>query len=93
MGDINHRDDPSTFNQFITDNDSTKWLETMQLEMNLMHVSQVWTLMNPFKGIVPIRCKWVYKKKIGSISEVETYNTKLVVKVKRRELTMRKLSH
>lgn len=36
--------------------------------------------MDPPEGIIPIKCKWVYKKKNGSIDKVETYKARLVVK-------------
>ena len=32
------------------------------------------------EGIVPIGCKWIYKKKIGTDGKVETYKTTLVAK-------------
>lgn len=36
--------------------------------------------MDPPEGMVPIGCNWVYKRKIGSTSEMETYKARLVVK-------------
>lgn len=54
-------------------------LEVMKSEMNSIHVNQVWTLVDPLKGIIPIRSTWVYKRNIGSIGEVVTYKARLVV--------------
>lgn len=57
MEDNDYGNDPSTFDQTMSDKDSTKWLEAMQFEMDSMHAKQVWTLVDPLKRIVPIRCK------------------------------------
>ncbi|KAI5338403.1 hypothetical protein L3X38_017674 [Prunus dulcis] len=38
----------------------------MKSEMNSMYANQVWTLVDPPEGIVPIGNKWVFKRKKGS---------------------------
>ena len=45
-----------------------------------MHSNQVWTLVDPPEGIVPIRCKWIFKRKIGADGNVETFKARLIVK-------------
>ena len=45
-----------------------------------MYANQVWTLVDPPKGIVPIGCKWIFKRKIGEDRKVETYKFRLVAK-------------
>ena len=62
----NHDDYPTTFEEALLDKDSSKWLEAMKSEMDSMYANQVWTLIDPPKGIVPIRCKWIFKRKIGA---------------------------
>ena len=52
----------------------------MKLEIDSMHLNQVWTLVDPPKGIVPIGYKWIYKRKIGVDDKVETYKARLVAK-------------
>ena len=52
----------------------------MKSEINSMHSNQVWTLVDPSEGIVPIGCKWIYKRKIGADGNVETFKARLVVK-------------
>ena len=42
----------------------------MDLEIEFIHQNQVWYLVDPLEGIVPIRCKWIFKKKIGADGEV-----------------------
>ena len=36
--------------------------------------------MDPLEDIVPIGCKWIYKKKIGADGKVETYKARLMAK-------------
>ncbi|KAM1444438.1 hypothetical protein ACFX2I_040587 [Malus domestica] len=46
--------------------------------MDSMYQNQVWTLVDPPEGIVPVRNKLVFKRKIGAEGNVETYKAKLV---------------
>ena len=55
-------------------------MEAMKSEIDSMHSKQVWSLVDQPEGIVPIECKWIYKKKIDANSKVETYKTRLVAK-------------
>ena len=52
----------------------------MRIEMDSMYANQVWTLVDPPEGIVPIGYKWIFKKKIGADGKVETYKARLVAK-------------
>ena len=52
----------------------------MKSEMESMYANQVWTLVNPPKGVKPIWCKWVFKKKIDVDGNVQTYKARLVAK-------------
>ncbi|PKI44202.1 hypothetical protein CRG98_035407 [Punica granatum] len=79
-GDNDHRDDPTTYEEAISDIDSSKWLEAMKSEMDSMSKNQVWDLVDPPEGIVPIGNKWVFKRKIGADGKVETYKARLVAK-------------
>ncbi|KAL0455115.1 UNVERIFIED_CONTAM: Retrovirus-related Pol polyprotein from transposon TNT 1-94 [Sesamum latifolium] len=45
----------------MSDIDSNKWLEVIKSEMDSMSSNQVWTLVDPHKGVKPVGCKWVYK--------------------------------
>ena len=48
--------------------------------MKSMKVNDVWTLIDPFEGVKPIGCKWVFKRKRGADEKVETYKVHLVAK-------------
>ncbi|KAL0457767.1 UNVERIFIED_CONTAM: Retrovirus-related Pol polyprotein from transposon TNT 1-94 [Sesamum latifolium] len=72
--------DPKTYGEAMSDIDSDKWLETMKSEMDSMGSNQVWTLVDPPKGARPVRCKWVYKRKLGADGEVTAFKARLVAK-------------
>ena len=80
MGDESHGDDPSTFDEMMSDIDFEKWLDAMKLEIDSMHLNQIWTLVNPSERIVSIGYKWIYKRKIDTDGKVETYKARLVAK-------------
>ncbi|PKI58367.1 hypothetical protein CRG98_021242 [Punica granatum] len=83
-GDNDHGDDPFTYEETISDIDSFKLLEAMKSEIDSMNESQVWDLVDPPEGIIPIRNKWVFKRKIGADGKVETYKARLVAKGNRQ---------
>ncbi|KAK8685928.1 hypothetical protein V6N13_124959 [Hibiscus sabdariffa] len=73
-------DEPKTYQEAVSRPDSEKWLEAMRSEMDSMSDNQVWTLVEPPKGIKPIGCKWVFKKKTDMDGNVQTYKGRLVPK-------------
>ncbi|KAL0290817.1 UNVERIFIED_CONTAM: hypothetical protein Sradi_7042000 [Sesamum radiatum] len=66
--------DPKTYREIMSDIDSDKWLEAMKSEMDSMGSNQVWTLMDPPKGVRSVGFKWVYKHKLGADGEVTGLN-------------------
>ena len=80
MGHKDHKDDPSIFDEVMSDIDSEKSLDAMKSKIDSMHSNQVWTLVNLPEGIVPIRYNWIYKRKLGADGKVETYKARLVAK-------------
>ncbi|KAL0410984.1 UNVERIFIED_CONTAM: Retrovirus-related Pol polyprotein from transposon RE2 [Sesamum latifolium] len=47
---------------------------------NSMGSNQVWTLVDPPKGVRPVGCKWVYKRKLEADGEVTAFKARLVAK-------------
>ncbi|KAG8501099.1 hypothetical protein CXB51_003178 [Gossypium anomalum] len=74
------QDEPRTYQEAVASLDSEKWLEAMRSEMDSMYENQVWTLVDPPKGVKPIGCKWVFKKKTDMDGNVQTYKGRLVAK-------------
>ena len=52
----------------------------MRAKMDSMYANQVWSLVDPPEGVIPIGCKWIFKRKIGADGKVDTYKAWLVVK-------------
>ncbi len=73
-------DEPATYAEAVVGPDSEKWLEAMRSEMESMYTNQVWTLIDSPKGVKPIGCKWVFKKKVDMDGNVITYKGRLVAK-------------
>ena len=75
-----HIDDPTIYEEPLLDRDSSRWLEAMITEMDSMYTNQVWILIDPPKGIIPIRCKWIFKRKISAVGKVKTFKVMLIAK-------------
>ncbi|KAG8497050.1 hypothetical protein CXB51_008289 [Gossypium anomalum] len=56
------QDEPRTYQEAVASLDFEKWLEAMRSEMDSMYENQVWTLVDPPKGVKPIGCKWMSKQ-------------------------------
>ncbi|KAM1450369.1 hypothetical protein ACFX2I_037618 [Malus domestica] len=80
LGDNDTKEDPRDYTEAMSDIDSKRWQEAMKSEMDSMYQNQVWTLIDPLEGIVPVGNKWVFKRKIGVDGNVETYKARLVAK-------------
>ena len=50
-------DEPTTYEEAISDIHSNKWLEAIRFEMDAMHVNQVWSLVDPLEKVKPIVSK------------------------------------
>ncbi|KAL0294631.1 UNVERIFIED_CONTAM: Retrovirus-related Pol polyprotein from transposon TNT 1-94 [Sesamum radiatum] len=72
--------DPKTYGEAISDIDLGRWIEAMKSKMDSMSSNKVWTLVDPPKGVKPVGCKWVYKRKLGADGEVTTFKARLVAK-------------
>ncbi|KAL0313376.1 UNVERIFIED_CONTAM: Retrovirus-related Pol polyprotein from transposon RE2 [Sesamum radiatum] len=72
--------DPKTYGEAMPDIDSGKWLEAMKSKMDSMGSNEVWTLVDPPKGVRPVGCKWVYKRKLVANGEVTAFKARLVAK-------------
>ena len=80
VDEVDQGSDPRNFIEDVSDIDSGHWLDAMKSEMDSMYSNKVWTLVDPPEGIVPIGCKWIYKRKIGADGKVSTFKARLVAK-------------
>ena len=73
-------DEPTSYQEAISNPDSDRWLEAKKSEMQPMYDNQVWTLIDPPDGLKTIGCKWVFKKKTDMDGNVYTFKERLVAK-------------
>ena len=70
----------TTYQEAIVGPNSEKWLNSIKSEMQSIYDNQVWTLVDPPKGVKTIRCKWVFKEKTDMDGNVNVFKAHLVVK-------------
>jgi hypothetical protein len=66
-------DDPTSFEEAMRSDHSSKWLEAMKDEMKSMNANKVWDLKIIPKGAKIVGCKWVYRTKLDFQGNIETY--------------------
>ncbi|KAA0041297.1 gag/pol protein [Cucumis melo var. makuwa] len=60
--------------------DKDQWVKVMDLEMESMYFNLVWELVDLPKGVKPIGCKWIYKRKRDSTRNIQIFKARLVAK-------------
>ena len=68
----NPDDDSTTYEEALEDVDVQEWKKAMDREMESMGSNSVWSLIEAPKGVKPIGCKWIYKRKRGPYGKVES---------------------
>ena len=66
-------DDPTSFEEAMRSDHSSKWLEAMEDEMKSMNANKVWDLEIIPKGAKTVGRKWVYKTNLNSQGNIERY--------------------
>ena len=77
---IDSEEDPVNYKEAPEDVDAQEWLKAMDREMESMYSNSVWSLVEAPKGVKPIGCKWIYKRKRRPYGKVETFKARLVAK-------------
>ncbi|XXG72826.1 hypothetical protein AAC387_Pa07g1836 [Persea americana] len=78
--DIDIKEDPKTFKEAIKNENSDKWLDAMNDELESMATNEVWDIVELPKGSKAVGCKWVFKTKKDSKGKVERFKAQLVAK-------------
>ncbi|KAG8478983.1 hypothetical protein CXB51_028891 [Gossypium anomalum] len=79
--DIDANREPSNYSEAISCEDSEKWMFSMQEEMESLHKKRTWDLVKLPKGKKVVHCKWVFKKKEGTLGvEEPRYKARLLAK-------------
>jgi hypothetical protein len=55
-------------------------VEAMLEELNSMRKNKVWELVSLPNNRKPIGCKWIFKRKLNAVGQVEQYKARLVAK-------------
>jgi hypothetical protein len=72
--------DPTSFEEAMRSEQSSKWLKAMEDEMESMNANKVWDLETIPKGAKTVGCKWVYRTKHDSKGNIERDKARLVAK-------------
>jgi hypothetical protein len=78
--EVQMEDDPTSFEEAIRSEYSTKWLDAMKDEIKSMSTNEVWDLEPIPKGAKTVGCKWVYKTKYDSQRNIDKFKARLVAK-------------
>jgi histone deacetylase 1/2 len=72
--------EPSTYYEAIQSGEAQQWKQAMDEEINALLQNRTWELVELPKGARVIGCKWVYKKKLNQIGQVERFKARLCAK-------------
>ncbi|KAL0322768.1 UNVERIFIED_CONTAM: Retrovirus-related Pol polyprotein from transposon TNT 1-94 [Sesamum angustifolium] len=72
-------EDPKTYIEAITSIDSSFWKEAIKNELDSILENHTWDLVDLPRGSKPIKCKWVFKKKIRPDGSIDKFKARLVV--------------
>jgi hypothetical protein len=73
-------DDPTSFEEAMRGEYSSKWLDAMKDEIKSMSTNKSWDLEKIPKGAKTVGCKWVYKIKYDSQENIDKFKARLVAK-------------
>ncbi|KAJ9556835.1 hypothetical protein OSB04_011449 [Centaurea solstitialis] len=76
-GDLN---EPVSYGEAVSGNESKQWQEAMKAEMQSMYDNHVWELEDLPQHCKVVEHKWVFKKKTDMDGNVHTYKARLVAK-------------
>ncbi|GJS91825.1 retrotransposon protein, putative, ty1-copia subclass [Tanacetum coccineum] len=77
LGDLN---EPANYKAAMLDQESNKWLDAMNAEMQSMKDNQVWRLVDLPPNGKTVGSKWLFNKKSDMDGNVHTYKARLVAK-------------
>ncbi|KAK4383708.1 Retrovirus-related Pol polyprotein from transposon TNT 1-94 [Sesamum angolense] len=72
-------EDPKTYVEAITSIDSSFWKEAIKNELDSIMTNHTWDLVDLPVGSKPIKCKWIFKKKIKPDGSIDKFKARLVV--------------
>ena len=81
MAEIIEYHEPSNYREAVSSENSAQWNIAMSEEIKCLHKNQTWELVKPPKGQKIVGCRWVFKKKEGTIGvKALRFKARLVAK-------------
>ena len=77
---VEAENDPETFLEAASCNESDLWYYAMNGEMNSVKSNNIWDLVELLHRMRAIGCKWVYKTNKDSLCNIEIHKTRLIAK-------------
>jgi hypothetical protein len=77
---ISTNDEPKSVGEVVDLAEGKLWKEAMVEEMESLHQNETWDLVKLPSGINPVDMKWVFKKNMNTIGQVEKFKARLVAK-------------
>ncbi|XP_076918737.1 uncharacterized protein LOC143579267 [Bidens hawaiensis] len=78
--DAGKHNDPISYNEAMSNDQSSEWNKAMIDELHSMRKNDVWDLVELPNGVKPVGCNWVFKTKLDPNGNVECYKARLVAK-------------
>ncbi len=72
--------DPQTYSEAIKSVDSAFWKEAINDEMDSIMGNKTWKLVDLPPGSKPIKCRWIFKKKMKIDGTIDKFKARLVAK-------------
>lgn len=77
---IEANDDPGSYQEAISGNNTSEWIEAMKEEIQALKKNQVYELSSLPEGANLVTCRWVFKTKRRPDGEIERYRARLVAR-------------
>ena len=72
--------EPQTFKEVMSTPEAQIWKETINSEIKFILSNHTWELANLPSDSKPVRCKWIFKRKLRPDGSIDKYKDGLVAK-------------
>lgn len=80
MSAANYNDEPQTIQEALSGPEKEHWKEAIADEYQSFEKNKAWSLTLLPEGKNAVKCKWIFKKKLGSDGQLLRYKARLVAK-------------
>ncbi|GKA62780.1 retrovirus-related pol polyprotein from transposon TNT 1-94 [Tanacetum coccineum] len=72
-------EDPKTYKEALTSIDASFWKEAIKSELDSIMVNNTWDVVDLPKGCKPIKCKWIFKRKMRPDNTIEKFKARSLI--------------